>query len=402
VTSRSQALLDWSLAAAVAAGAILQQQDCGCQRDPFWLNAAVLLLVTLPLGFRRRWPFAVLSITGTASVLHVLLGFTNQFMGTFAVLIAMFSVAYYASWTFSVLGAAAVALALPVNFAVDWHNHGHAELNDIPYNYALFGAAWILGDNLRQRRQRERELEDRAERLQAEQEERALRAVADERVRIARDLHDAVAHTLSVIVLQAGAARRLAAQQPQRAASVLGSIEAQGREAVADMRRLVGILRAQGDGAAETEPQPSLGQLDTLVERVRAAGLDVRVRTEGESKPLPGGADLSAYRIVQEALTNTLRHAAASRAEVVLRYGPAGLEIEVCDDGRGPGAGAGGVGAAGGAGAAGPAAEAGASATAGHGLLGMRERVGLFGGELEAGPRSGGGFRVRAVLPVDE
>ncbi len=389
VTGRSRQLVDWALAAAVAAGAILQQQGCGCRRDPLWLNAGVLLLVTLPIGLRRRWPFAVFVVTGVASLLHVLLGFSNQFLGTFAVLVAMFSVAYYAPWALSVLAAASVALGLPINFAVDWHNHGHVELNDIPYNYALFGAAWILGDNLRQRRRRERELEDRAERLQTEQEERARRAVADERARIARDLHDAVAHTLSVIVLQAGAARRIAADQPKRAASVLGSIEALGREAVGDMRRLVGILRTDGDGAAETEPQPSLSRLDTLLERVRAAGLDVRVRTEGEPRPLPPGADLTAYRIVQEALTNTLRHSGAGRADVVVRYGGAGVEIEVCDNGRGPAAG----------GAGDPAA---AAAAGGHGLLGMRERVGLFGGRLETGAGTGGGFRVRALLPVDE
>ena len=378
--------MDWALAAAVAAGTILQQNGCTCRRDPLWLNVGVLLLVTLPIGLRRRWPFAVFFVTGIASLLHLLLGFSNQFLDTFAVLVATFSVAAYAFWPLAVLAGGAVALGLPLSFALDWGNHGQVNLSDIPYNYALFGAAWILGDNLRRRRRRERELEDRAERLQAEQEEGARWAVAAERARIARDLHDAVAHTLSVIVLQAGAARRIATAQPQRAGSVLASIEALGREAAGGLRRLVGILRTEGDEAVETEPQPSLSGLDALVLRIRAAGLDVSVRTEGEPRPPPPGADLSAYRIV-EALTNTLRHAGAVRAEVVLRYGGGGVEIEVSDNGRGP--------AAGGAGDAAP------GASGGQGLLGMRERVGLFGGRREAGPRDGGGFRVCALLPVE-
>lgn len=370
-------LIDWALAAAVAAGALLQQRDCSCRVEPLWLNVAVLLLVTLPIGLRRRSPFAVLLVSGGASLLHVLLGFTNQFSGTFAVLVAMFSVASYAAWPLSVAGAAVIALGLPINLVVDWSNHGHVTWADIPYNYALFGAAWILGDNLRRERERVRA----AERLRAEQEDGARRAVADERVRIARDLHDAVAHALGVITLQAGAARRIAVEQPERARDVLTAIEGLGREAMGDMRRLVGILRA-GDRTAETEPQPSLARLDALVARVRSAGLDVAVRVDGEPRPLPPGVDLSAYRIIQEALTNTLRHAGAAHAEVIVRYGGTGLEIEVTDDGRG-------------------LAANGRGAAVGHGLVGMRERVGVFGGELETGTHGGGGFRVRALLPFE-
>jgi hypothetical protein len=137
-------LVDWTLAVAVAIGAVLQQRDCGCRVEPLWLNVAVLLLVTLPIGLRRRWPIPVLLLTGGASLLHVLLGFTNQFLGTFAVLVALFSVASYAAWPLSVVGAAAIGLGLPVNFVVDWSNRGHVAWADVPYNYALFGAAWIL------------------------------------------------------------------------------------------------------------------------------------------------------------------------------------------------------------------------------------------------------------------
>lgn len=372
-------VLDWALAVTIAAGAMLQQRSCDCRQDPLWLNAVLILLGTLPLGLRRRQPFAVFTVVGLASLVHVLGGFANQFLNTFAVMVAVFSVADYAPWPLSVLAGAAVALALPVNFAADWTNQRRVSLSDIPYNYALFGAAWVLGDNLRQRRQREGELVERAERLLAEQDERAHRAVADERARIARDLHDVVAHTVSVIVLHAGAARRIAAEQPERARGALEAIEALGREAAADMRRLVGILRAPAEPAADTEPQPSLARLDTLVDRVRAAGLDVRLHIEGEARTLAPGVDLSAYRIVQEALTNTLRHAHAERADVVLRYRADGLELEVSDNGRGS------VPAAGG----------------GQGLIGMRERAAIFGGRVEAGPGPGAGFRVRVLLPLE-
>ena len=372
-------VLDWALAVAIASGALLQQRGCDCRQDPLWLNVGVILLGALPLGLRRRQPVMVFTVVGLASLAHVLLGFANQFLNTFAVLVALFSVADYAPWPLSVLAGAAVALALPVNFAVDWANHGRVNLSDIPYNYALFGAAWVLGDNLRQRRQREGELVQRAERLLAEQDERAQRAVADERARIARDLHDVVAHTVSVIVLHAGAARRIAAEQPERARGALEAIESLGREAAADMRRLVGILRAPAEPAADAEPQPSLARLDGLVDRVRAAGLDIRLHIEGDARLLPPGVDLSAYRIVQEALTNTLRHAHAERADVVLRYRPDGLELEVSDNGRGPV----------------PAA------AGGQGLIGMRERAAIFGGQVEAGPRPGVGFRVRVLLPLE-
>ena len=365
-------LVDWAFAIVVSAGAQLQAATCDCGNEPRWLSVLVVLIGTLPIGLRRRYPFPVLVVVGSAAIAHILLGFTNPFLLTFAVLVAVFSVANHSPWAVSVLAGAAAATLLPVSFLVDWRNHGHVELSDIPFNYALFGAAWVLGDNLRRHRDQAR----LAMRLQAAEEERSRRAVSDERARIARELHDVVAHTLSVIVLQAGAARRIALEQPERASRVLGAVETLGRDALGDMRRLVTILRTDQDH--EHEPQPSLQRLPELAERVRSAGLAVDVRTEGEARPLPPGVDLSAYRIVQEALTNTLRHAGAGRAEVVVRYGGVGVEVEVTDDGAGPAAGGG----------------------TGHGLIGMRERVGMFGGELEVGGREGGGFRVRALLPA--
>jgi signal transduction histidine kinase len=370
---RRDDIADWALATAIAVGAVVQQVDASGSREPLTLNLALVLLATLPIGLRRRWPVLVFFVSGMASLAHVLFGFQNQFLTTFAVLVTLYSVANHGPWPMPVLSAAAVALLLPVNFIVDWTNQGHVNVGDIPYNYALLGAAWLLGDRLR----RERELRTQ---LHTQQGERERRAVADERDRIARDLHDVVAHTLSVIVLQAGGGRRVAVEHPERAGAVLSSIEALGREALRDMRRLLGVLRADEGAAPPPEPQPSLSRLDALVERVRAAGLAVEVCTEGEPRDLPSGVDLSAYRIVQEALTNVLRHARAERARVVVRYAPAGVEVEVTDDGT--------AGFSGGAGG-------------GRGLLGMRERVSMFGGTFEAGPRPDGGFRVRAVLPME-
>jgi signal transduction histidine kinase len=382
-------LLDWGLAVGVAAIAVGEQHGCDCPTAAvrfgptasMWLNAALLVAVALPLALRRRVPVAVWLVTGSMSLLRVVLGFPNGFLVTFPVLVAVYSVAANQTWRYSLAAAIVTALLLPVSFAIDWANRGGANLADIPYNYALFGSAWILGDNLRQRRERVHDLEERARRLQAEQEERELRAVGEERARIARELHDLVAHSLSVIVLQAGAARRIVAGQPARAGPAFSSIEGVGREALAEMRRLVGILRKESAGSRELEPQPSLARLEELVERVRGAGLEVSLREEGERPPLPPGVDLSAYRIVQEALTNTLQHARASHAEVAIIYDPGRLEILVMDDGVGP-AGNGQHGD-------------------GHGLIGMRERVAMFGGELDTTGPPGGGFCVRATLPIE-
>jgi signal transduction histidine kinase len=199
--------------------------------------------------------------------------------------------------------------------------------------------------------------------------------VAEEQARIARELHDVIAHNVSVIVVQAAAADDVFDVDPARAREALRSIEATGREAMGELRRLLGGVRAADESY---RPQPGLGRLDELVEQVRAGGLTVTVRVDGTPRPLAPGVDLSAFRIVQEALTNTLRHAAASRADVTVRYGPEAIDLEVRDDGIGGGA---------------PARDG-----SGHGLLGMRERAALTGGTLAAGPAPGGGFVVRARL----
>jgi signal transduction histidine kinase len=233
----------------------------------------------------------------------------------------------------------------------------------------IFGAPWIAGRAVRQRRLNERELEL--------EKGRAATSIVEERARIARELHDVVAHSISVMVVQARGGRRVLESEPADAREALAVIESTGQQALDEMRRLVGMLRS-GDETLPLAPQPSLSELGTLVEQVRAAGLPVELAVEGEARDLPPGVDLSAFRIVQEALTNALTHAGPARARVVLRYLADDLELEISDDGRGTG---------------------GASGS-GYGLVGMRERVSVYGGELQAGRHPEGGYTLRVRLPL--
>ena len=223
--------------------------------------------------------------------------------------------------------------------------------------------------------------EERAARAEREREVMARIAVAEERARIARELHDIVAHAVSVMVLQVGAVRHKLPTALQEDADALMDVERTGRSAMAEMRRLLGALR-RDDEDAELSPQPGFDRMDALLEEVQRAGLPVQLEVDGEPYPLPRAIDLSAYRIVQEGLTNTLKHAGASRAQVTLRYGADDLEIDVRDDGRG------------------------GSTTnrdgSGHGLLGVRERVKIYRGQMSAGPVAGGGFLLTARLPAKE
>ncbi len=222
-------------------------------------------------------------------------------------------------------------------------------------------------------------LELRAEKAELEREQRAAEAAKEERARIARELHDVIAHSVSVMVVQAAAAEEVLRKSPERALEPIRAVQDTGRQALAEMARLLGMLRRDG-AELGLAPQPGLDDLAALVEQTRIAGLPVELRVEGVARPVPLGADLSAYRIVQEALTNARKHAGEARATVTVRYQTEALEIEVVDDGHAAGNGDGG----------------------GHGLVGMRERVALFGGELKAGPQPGGGFCVSAHLPLTE
>jgi signal transduction histidine kinase len=245
-----------------------------------------------------------------------------------------------------------------------------SDFGDVVFFSVVFGGVWLAGRAIRRRRLREAE-------LVVERDTSALAAVAEERARIARELHDVVAHAVSVIVLQARGGRRILDEDPDEARGAFDTIEETGTRALVEMRRLLGLLRAD-DEALALAPQPSLGELDRLAAQVREAGLPVEVAIEGEPVELPPGVDVSAYRIVQEALTNALRHAGPARARVLVRYGADELELEITDDGPGIANGAG----------------------AGHGLVGIRERVAVYGGELTAGSRVEGGYALRARLPL--
>jgi signal transduction histidine kinase len=333
------------------------------------------------LAVRRRFPLgAALVVAGALSVEWLAFGSPEGF-GVFATLvIAGYSVAAHADRRRALAGLGALAatgviwnLRDPVDTSPTKHIGSAAWLSPV-----LIG--WLLGAYLRTRRLYVLELRERADRAEREQEEQAQAAVASERARIARELHDIVAHNVSVMVVQAEAAdEMLARDRPDRARAPVWKIQETGRAALTDMRRMLGILR-EVDSVPALQPQPGIANLELLLAKVRESGLPVELEVAGEPEPLPPGIDLSAYRIVQEALTNALKYAGPARARVAVRYVAGALELEVSDDGVGTANGSGG----------------------GHGLVGMRERVALFGGELDAGPAPGGGYVVRARLPLKE
>ena len=342
---------------------------------PRWLTVALPLLLAAPLLWRRRFPLGVwtLILVGVAAQA---LASGDAFEGLF--LLVPLALGSYALAAFSARRRTLVGLGLFVVvysiYALEDHNirRGGQQAWSGAFIGLLVLAVWLAGVFVSSRRE--------AAVLMAEAAEvkrEAEAAVAEERSRIARELHDIISHTVSVIGLQAGAAERMLDLDPERARQPLQSIQERARESVLELRRLFGILR-EPEERAELTPQPRLAQLGLLLEQVRAAGLDVELRIEGDSEPLPPGVELSAYRIVQEALTNVLKHTRASRADVLLRYGDRTLELKVTDDGIGAPANGG-----------------------GHGLIGMRERAALYGGTLTTGRQPGGGFFVAAQLPHD-
>jgi signal transduction histidine kinase len=338
-------------------------------------NAVLFLLMIVPLGWRRRAPLPVLAIVMGSTVVgfYALYDPASQTHPDpfLPFLIAIYSVAAHADKRHAAVGAVIAAAAI---LAIDAPVLLAGVVPNDVYAWLLYALAWILGRALRHRQDLAATLQHRAARLELDQEAKARSAVTDERARIARELHDVIAHSLSVIVVQAAAERRILGQEHTTTKEVLGSIEHTGRQALVELRRLLGVIR-KTDDRPTLQPQPTLAHLDELLAQVREAGLAVQLQTHGERVPLPPGVDLSAYRIVQEALTNVLKHADASHAEVLVCYHPGELELEVSDDGRGPTDGSG-----------------------GHGLVGMRERVALYGGVLEAGRRDGGGYRLHARL----
>jgi signal transduction histidine kinase len=293
--------------------------------------------------------------------------------GFVALLIVMYSVASYASLRKALLGGALVLLGV----------FTYPLVNDLTFadevgNLAIFIGAWALGRSVRSRQLRAVEAENRVVAVERDREQRLRAVIADERGRISRELHDVVAHGVSVMVLQAGAARQTLDRDTGKVRQLLLTIEQMGRQSLDEMHRLLGILR-RADDDLTLAPPLTLGSIPGLLDDVQQTGLAVRYRIEGDQRPLPPGLEVSAYRIVQEALTNTIKHADAGHAEVVLRYGADDLELTITDDGRGADRGPG---------------------PGRHGLIGMRERAQLFGGSVTAGAAEPKGWRVRAILPI--
>jgi signal transduction histidine kinase len=355
------------------------------------ITALVLtLLVVMPLIFRRRYPLGVLIFMTLAVITFRAFSIPESSFIFYALLLAFFSAGAYGQQRFRnwVRGASFLLVIGWLTYSIFFQQRGSDvptqtilyQLSVLLLNVFLFAAAWWIGEVFRTRDQRELELQERTKQLEKERDENARRAVMDERVRIARELHDVVAHHVSVMGIQAGAARRILKQQPEKANDVLSQIEASSRQAVAELQRLLGFLREQNQ-VDDISPQPSLKQLDILFNQMRLTGLSISFKIEGEERPLPPGVDLSAYRIVQEALTNTLKHAGPVSADVTIRYMSDAVDLEIKDNGNTP-------------------LSESNQENKGRGLIGMRERVSLHGGEFQAGRLPEGGFIVKAKLPL--
>ena len=342
--------------------------------DDAWL-VALVLLASLPVALVHRWPLAVLAVVMAAVVAEAVAGYAVVGVGVWAAGAALFVAAAFGStWELALSGLIAAGGLVGLYVGAE----GDLEWTAMAVSWAAYSFTWTIGAIVRVYRAVAARAESRAELFSADREARAREAVTNERARLARELHDSVGHALNVIVLHAGGAQRVLEAKPALAQEALGSIETAGRQALGDIERMLGILRATEDEPSY-DAQPDLGRLDDLVARVREAGLPVELRVEGTPKAPPASLGLSAYRIVQEALTNTLKHAGKAHSVVTMTWAPGRLDIEVVDNGRG--------------------VTVAPSAGGGRGLVGIRERVLLFGGELLVGPRPEGGFGVWARLP---
>jgi signal transduction histidine kinase len=363
-------------------------------RTPDVLGLALMVLAATALVFRRRAPMKVLAATGAVSLVELVTGDPRAPVSMSAV-VALYTVASSTdrptTWrvglvTMTVLTAVAM-LAGPL----PWYAQDNLGV------FAWTGMAAAAGDAVRSRRAFVHAIRERAERAERTREEEARRRVAEERLRIARDLHDVVAHHIALVNVQAGVASHVMDKRPDQAKEALAHVREASRSALNELRATVGLLRQSGDPEAPTEPAPGLARLDELADTFRNAGLPVEVARSDHGTALPAAADLAAYRVIQEALTNVRKHAGqGAKAEVsVVRVGPV-VEVTVLDNGPGPdtgldnGPGSGNN----------PGEDAAPQEGGGHGLLGMRERVTAIGGSCTAGPRYGGGFRVHAILPV--
>jgi signal transduction histidine kinase len=368
------------IAAIGGAAEIIARRDAtDAPTSPLLVAVIVEAALTLVLLGRRWFPFgapvsafvaaAGVSFWGGALVTYTLAGFLTA-------LAAAFLIGLLEDRRQALVGLIVMLAAIPI---VVW-NDPDAGGGDFIFTPLLFSITWLFAFGIGRKLERARFAEERAARIELQRAEEARAAVAEERARIARELHDVVGHSVSVMTVQASGVRRLLRPDQEREREALLVVEQAGREALAEMRRLVGVLRRPEEAPA-LAPQPSIQHLDRLVEQGREAGLPVHVEIEGTATELPVGLDLTAYRLVQEALTNAIKHAQATRADVVVRYGDGAVELVITDDGRGSSDGSG--------------------ESGGQGLVGMRERVAVYGGELDAGPEPGGGFALRARLPLN-
>jgi signal transduction histidine kinase len=353
---------------------------------PVWISMLLVVAMLAPLVVRRLRPvIAVALVTVLFAVVRVS-EVPEATVSTVALFVVIYSVGAWEEsavqrfrWRTFAVAVSMGVLAWSILYQAEYVNvdAALATVFSVVINAVFFAAAWAMGDLARIRHENELELQLRADQLAAEREERARRAVVDERVRIARELHDVVAHHVSVMGVQAGAARRILANDPVRASEALLSIEESGRQAVGELQKLVGFLRS-GDEGDPIGPQPTLADLDRLFEQTGAAGLQVELRIIGAERPVPSSVSLSAYRIIQESLTNVLKHAGPVPVTVVLTYTAGSLDVEVVNRGGG--------------GASKPGG--------GRGLMGMRERATMLGGTFRAGATNGGGYRVAVSLPT--
>jgi signal transduction histidine kinase len=344
-------------------------------RDANAWSVLLSIAVAVPYYWRRHAPLAVLLV----SELSVVLLTTGDYQTGAAptvLLVGVYTVAAWCNLRDRVIGAAAVVAGLTVVGIVGIPGGNGAGL---VFNVLLFAAAYLVGSTMRNRRLYGEQLEQRAIALERERDDETKRAVTEERLRIAQELHDVVAHSMGVIAVQAGVGAHVIDADPDEAKKSLDAISHTSRSTLAEIRRMLGVLR--DDQGASYAPAPGLADLDRLIRDLAAVGLDAEVRSEGTRTELPPGVDFTAYRIVQEALTNVLKHAGRARATINIGYEENAVRLEILDDGRGVN---------------------GQSAPGGHGLMGMRERVSVYGGSFDAGPGVGGGFRVAVRLPYGE
>jgi signal transduction histidine kinase len=355
----------------------LNQPEARPLADPDSLGYVLLTVAGLALLIRRRWPVAVFATTVAASLVYYTAGYPDG-PGTIGLFVATYTLTAQGDGDRSLRLATAGIAVLAVGWllAADLESFNPAGWVLFRIGTAVMAAA--LGESVRSRRVLAAEALARAERAEQTKETEARRRVDAERLRIAREVHDTVAHAIAVINVQAGVTAHVLDKRPQQARETLVVIEQTSARALGELRATLGMLRDVDDRRA---PTPGLGQVDELVRMAREAGLDVKLEVASPPRELPSAVDQAAYRILQESITNVIRHAGPARVTVSLSYGPDELELRVADDGRGP-------------------RDASHGAEGGQGIVGMRERAALLGGELTAGPRPGGGFQVRACLPL--